>query len=138
MIFLDTCVFLYAAGADHAEKAPCERLLALVARGDIEATTNTEVVQEIVFVLDRRGRRPEAIRLARAVAGLFPGVLPVTRDDLRAALEVLETAAVPPRDAIHAGTMRTHRISVVVSVDAHFDAIPGVVRRTPSEIVAGR
>ena len=76
--FLDTNVFLYAAGAAHPERDACVRVLRSVADGSLDATVNSEVVQEILYVLSRRGRRRDAIALAGHVAALFPDLLPVT------------------------------------------------------------
>ena len=44
-VFLDTNIFLYAAGGPHPERAACERVLRRVADGSLEATINTEVIQ---------------------------------------------------------------------------------------------
>ncbi len=42
--FLDTNVFLYAAGADHPLRDPCQRILHRVAAGELAATTSSKVV----------------------------------------------------------------------------------------------
>ena len=44
-VFLDTNVFLYAAGGEHVLREPCRRILRNVV--DIDAITSSEVVQEI-------------------------------------------------------------------------------------------
>lgn len=59
-LFLDTNVFLYAAGADHPLKKPSIRWLEGAAEGRFRAVTSAEVLQEILHVLIRRGRRREA------------------------------------------------------------------------------
>lgn len=71
-IFLDTKVFLYAAGRPHPEREACALILRRVADGSLEATTNTEVIQEILYVLTRRGQRQEALQLAGAITALLP------------------------------------------------------------------
>lgn len=43
-IFLDSNIFLYAMGVEHAEKPPCQRLLEMVADGRIEAVTNSDIL----------------------------------------------------------------------------------------------
>ncbi|MDP7111874.1 MAG: type II toxin-antitoxin system VapC family toxin, partial [Myxococcota bacterium] len=67
-VFLDSNVFLYAAGADHPHKVPCVEIVRAVSEGRLKANTSAEVVQEILYVYLRRGLREEAVRLAGHVA----------------------------------------------------------------------
>ena len=130
-IFLDTNVFLYAVGADHPLRDASQRVLRRVAEGDLLATTNSEVIQEILFVLGRRGRKDQALDLARGTALLFPDLLPVTRSDMLTACELIERYPdVPPRDAIHAATMINNGIGSIMSADGHFDDIAEITRLT--------
>ncbi len=132
-VFLDTNVFLYAAGKGHAEREACARVLKRVADGSLDATTNTEVVQEILYVLARRGRREDALTLAGNVAALFPDMLPVTRDDLLSAVDLLrQYPRISVRDAVHAASMLRNGLRTVVSVDPDFDQISEVRRVVPS------
>lgn len=43
--FLDTNVFMYAAGREHPLKAPCVALLRRVAREELEVLTNEEAMR---------------------------------------------------------------------------------------------
>lgn len=129
MIFLDTNVFLYAAGKEHALRGPARRILRLLEQGGLAATTSVEVVQELTFVLWRRGLPAEARELARLVLRLFPGMLSLARDDLELALQILERySGLTPRDAIHVATMRRHGIDTIASADRHFDEVSGIRR----------
>lgn len=131
-VFLDTNIFLYAAGRAHPERDACARLLRRVADGSLEATVNTEVVQEILYVLTRRGRRQEALALARNVEALFPDMLPVTHNDMAEAIRLLEEhSGLSVRDAVHAATMLRNGLQTVASVDPDFDQIPGIRRIAP-------
>ncbi len=134
-VFLDANVFLYAAGADHPEKAACVALLRRVADGAVAAATSVEVVQELIYVLSRRGRPADALKLATRTIALFPALLPVTRDDMTDACALVEQHPdLPPRDAVHAATMRNNGLHAIVTADPHFDAIPGVRRLGPSQV----
>jgi len=131
--FLDTNVFLYAAGGSHPEREACVRVLRKVADGSLDATVNTEVVQEILYVLVRRGRRKEAVTLARHVTDLFPDLLPVTRDDMVSACGLVQRyPRLPARDAVHAATMLRHGLKHVISVDTDFDQVRELRRIEPS------
>lgn len=119
--------------APHPQKAACVRLLQRVADGSLEATSNTEVAQEIFYMLIRRGRASEAVKLAVSVAALFLSLLPVTRDDmLRACNLIGQYRGLPVRDAVHAATMLNNGLDVVVSVDPDFDQILGIRRVAPA------
>lgn len=128
-IFLDTNVFLHAVGADLPVRDASRQILRRIAEGDLAATTNSEVVQEILFVLNRRGRKDQALDLARSAVLLFPDLLPVTRSDLLTACELLERYPdLPPRDAIHAATMLNNGLGTILSEDTHFDDISEITR----------
>ena len=130
--FLDTNVFLYAAGESHPEREACARVLRKVADGTLDATVNTEVVQEILYVLVRRGRRKEAVTLARHVTELFPDLLPVTREDMLSACALIQRyPRLPARDAVHAATMLRHGLKHVISVDTDFDQVRELRRIEP-------
>lgn len=132
-VFLDTNIFLYAAGGLHPQKDACVKLLQRVADGSLEATSNTEVAHEILFVLTRRGRPGEAVKLAGGVAALFPSLLPVTRDDMLKACDLIgRDKRLSVRDAVHAATMLNNGLDVVVSVDPDFDRIPRIRRVAPA------
>ncbi len=131
-VFLDTNVFLYAAGRAHAERDACASVLRRVADGSLDATVNTEVIQEILYVLARRGRRDEGLGLAGNVAALFPDMLPVTRDDLLTAFQLLrQYPRLPVRAAVHASSMLRNGLRTVISVDPHFDQISEIRRVAP-------
>lgn len=134
-LFLDSNVFLYAVGVESPHRAPCRALLDKVARRQVDATTSSEVIQEIVHVAARRGRREEAAHLAEGVASLFPDLLPVTGSDVVAAARlVVRHPHLDMRDAVHVATMRGHNISVIVSADRDFRGIPGIKRLKPGAL----
>jgi predicted nucleic acid-binding protein len=131
--FLDTNVFLHAAGRAHPLRDACARVLRSVADGSIDATVSSEVLQEIVYVLARRGRRADGTLLARHVAALFPDLLPVTRADMLETCALVERhPGLSPRDAVHAATMVRNGITRIVSVDRAFERIPGIQRLSPA------
>jgi len=134
-VFLDTNVFLHAAGAAHPLRDACAKVLRRVADGSLDATINSEVIQEILYVLIRRGRRADALKLANDLASLFPDLLAVTRDDLLSARELLQQyPRLSVRDAVHVGTMLQNGIKTVVSVDSDFGQVSGIRRVDPAEV----
>jgi predicted nucleic acid-binding protein len=135
LLFLDTNVFLYAIGGEHPLREPCRTILRRLGDGDLAATTSTEVVQELLYVLARRGRREQAVELAGHVLSLFPDLLPVRRQEMEVACELVAgDPELPPRDAVHAATMLNHGLVTLVSADPHFDRVPGLERLTPDGV----
>jgi hypothetical protein len=132
---IDTNIFLYAAGKPHPEREACVQILRRVAEGTLDATANTEVIQEILYVLTRRGQRPEALALARQVMILCPNLLPVTSEDMVAAFRLLEKhPGLSVRYAVHTATMLRNGLTTVVSVDPDFDQIPEIRRVAPGSV----
>ena len=135
-VFLDTNVFLYAAGSAHPQRDPCAKVLARVADGSIDATTNAEVIQEILYVLTRRGSRSAALTLSGAVLALFPEILPITREEIQAARGLLKQyPRLTARDAIHAASMIRSGVLTIVSVDSDFDTVSEIRRTEPRLLV---
>jgi uncharacterized protein len=136
LIFLDTNIFIYAAGRAHPHQEPCARIMTRIASGRLPSTTNTEVVQEILYVLIRRGLRQEALNLSDRVLNLFPELLAVTRDDLISARDLLNRyPALRVRDAIHAASMIRSGVETIVSFDPHFDAVSEIRRLEPLSLL---
>jgi len=134
-VFLDTNIFLYAAGQAHPQRDACARVLRRVARGALDATANSEVIQEILYVLVRRGRGEDGVALARHVAALFPDPLPVTGEDMRRACDLIERyPKLPVRDAVHAATMLGNGLEQVISVDEDFDQVREIRRVAPDDV----
>jgi hypothetical protein len=135
-VFLDANIFLYATGADHPLREPARQIIRRVSEGELDAITSTEVVQEILFVLARRGRSSDGIQLARSTARMFPDLLSVTRADIVIACDLFEQyPEIRPRDAVHAATMLNNGLELIVSADGHFDQIQGI-RRLPLDLPA--
>ncbi len=132
MILIDTNIFMYAAGAPHPNKAPSVALLEQVAAGEVEATIDAEVLQEILHRYRAINRWDDGKQVYDLTRRLFPVVIPVTAQILDRARLLLDTdATIMARDALHAAVVLEERLDGVVSYDRDFDRIAGVVRREP-------
>ena len=131
IVFVDSNIPMYVAGRDHPLRPPAQRFLERARAGEIDICTSTEVLQEILY-------RYSALRrldLAGAVYDLFvqlcPVVLPVALPDTDRARRLLaDVPGIGPRDAIHAGVMLNHDMTMIASFDTGFDAVPGITRLT--------
>ncbi len=120
---------MYAAGREHPNRAPAIRFLEQTRRGDVEACTSTEVLQEILY----RYSSLKRLDLARSVYDLFVEVCPVIlgvtlADTDRSRDLVCGGTAVSVRDAFHAAVMINHGIEWIATFDSGFDDIGGIRR----------
>jgi predicted nucleic acid-binding protein len=132
LIILDTTVLAYAVGADHALRAPCQRLVRAIAGGEVVATTTIEVIQEFTHVRARRRDRKEAAELARDYIELLSPLLIVEEPDLREGLRLFEeTAKLGAFDAVLAAAAHAAGADALVSADAGFSAVANVRHVVP-------
>ena len=120
MKLLDANIFFYAMGASHPHKTACARLLtdALVAPNLY--TTNTEVIQEILHVYNRRSQRATALQVAEKILTLFPHTLAITLNEMHEAINLMKRYTLSPRDALHAATVITYNLEGIVTTDIAF------------------
>jgi predicted nucleic acid-binding protein len=136
-VFLDANVFLYAVGGEGPYRQPCRDLLQAVGEGELEAVTNTEVLQEILHVRSRRLNVKDAVVAVRAASDLVREVLPVKREDVLEACKFLERHhGLGARDALHAAVMKNASVHLLVSVDHDFDVLREIKRLSPTDALA--
>lgn len=128
-VFIDSNIPMYVAGRVHPNREPARHFLGRVAKGEIEAYTSTEVLQEILYRYSSLGRRD----LAREVYDLFvelcPVVFSVTLADTDRARDLLcASEGISARDAIHAAVMVNHEVGWIATFDAGFDRVAGIRR----------
>jgi predicted nucleic acid-binding protein len=129
VIFIDSNSPMYLVGRDHPHKRDAEALLDAAIRGDERLVTSAEVLQEILHryvAIDRR----DAIQPAfDALLDIVDDVVTVEGDDVERAKDlVLASKALSSRDALHVAVMVREGISRIMSFDAGFDRVPGIVR----------
>ena len=120
---------MYLVGAAHPNKEAARRALEeAVAAGD-SLCTDAEVLQEILHRYSAI-RRPQDIDPAfDALLALVDVVYPIERADVDRARRILHTTVtLSARDAIHLAVMQGRDIGRILSFDAGFDGIPGIVR----------
>lgn len=132
MILVDANVFMYAAGGTHPNKRPSVELLEGIARGETEAATDAEVLQEILHRYRAIGRWSDGRRVFDLARRIVPSVLPVTAEVLDRARELMDRyETLVARDAVHAAVVRTNGLRAICSYDRDFDPIAGLQRVEP-------
>lgn len=139
MILVDANVLMYAAGAAHPHKAPSVAFLRRVAAGEVEATIDAEILQELLHRYRSIGRWEEGRRVYDLTRTLFPTVVPVTAEVMDRARELMDgDETLLARDALHAAVVLTEGYEALCSFDGDFDGIQGIVRRVPGDLSSRR
>jgi len=136
--FLDTNIFMYAAGKPHKFKEPCIAILSKIASGNMNAAVDTEVFQEIMYRYHHIGLADKGTDLAWGIMELDIDVLPILKKDIEVSLYYYQKYrgdSISPRDLIHAATIRNNGIEKIVSVNKHFDLIEEVDRIDPHKLI---
>ncbi|HUE86485.1 MAG TPA: type II toxin-antitoxin system VapC family toxin [Vicinamibacterales bacterium] len=129
MTFVDANVPMYLVGAPHPHKIGAARLVERAIVAGESLVTDAEVFQEILHRYVAIERR-EAIQDAfDALSGVVDEVFPIDRSLVDGAKAlVLAYRGLSAGDAIHAAVMRAHGVSRILSFDAGYDSLPGLVR----------
>lgn len=135
MIFVDTSILMYAAGADHPLQRPCREIVHRIGNRAIPAATSAEVVQEILHRYLSIDRAAGGIALAEQTMDLFAPVLPVTHALMRRIPDLARRYPdLSARDVIHVATCIHEGISEILSTDRGFDAVREIRRIAPEEL----
>jgi predicted nucleic acid-binding protein len=128
-VFIDSNIPMYVAGRDHPHREPARRFLEQVRKGEMDAVTSTEVLQEILYRYSALGRRDFGCEVYDLFVDICPAVLGVTLADTDRARDILtSTLDISARDAVHAAVMLNHEISRIATFDADFDRVNGIQR----------
>ena len=131
-MLIDTNIIMYAAGAEHPHKLPSVALLQRVAAGEVDATIDAEVLQEILHRYRAIGRWKLGRTVYDLTRQIFPEIVPVTAPILDTARQILDTdSRIMARDALHAAVAIAETIGAVCSYDRDFDRIDGISRSEP-------
>lgn len=137
-IFIDANIPMYAHGAEHPYRLPCQAALKRILDKNIPAVISSEIVQEIIHRYLSLERPQQAIQVAQDVMTVVSRVLPVTEKDARHALKLIPRyPALKARDLIHVAVMLENGLSRILSTDAHFDQVSEVERIDPRDFADG-
>jgi hypothetical protein len=136
-VFIDTAIFMYAAGSDHSLRAPCRTVLARVVRGEIAGVTSAEVIQELVHRYLSIRRVDAAVSVAREVLGSFGPVVQIDHAIVARLPElVTRYPGLTTRDLVHVATCIEEGITDIVTPDRGFDRIREIRRIAPEALAS--
>ena len=120
---------MYLVGSDHPNKVRAGHLLEQLVASNERLVTNAEVLQEILHRYSRIDRRSAIGPAFQTLRGIVDEVLAIEERDLLEAKNILlETTSLSARDALHAATMKRHRVETILSFDRGFDRVDGIER----------
>ena len=120
---------MYLVGAAHPNKDAARRALEEAVAAGEALCTDAEVLQEILHRYTAIRRREEIDPAFDAITAVVDIVYPIERADVERARRILATAAnLSARDAIHIAVMQGRDIGKILSFDAGFDGLPGIIR----------
>lgn len=103
--------------------------------GSLEATINTELLQEVLHIYQKRNRLDFAVDLFDRLLRRFPDPLPVLGSTMITARQILgRHPQLESRDSVHSAVVLENRLEGIISADRSFDAIDGVQRFDPLEL----
>jgi len=135
VILLDANIIMYAAGAPDPHKAPSVALLERVARGEIDAALDAEVLQEILHRYRALRRWNDGRRVYDLARRSMVVVLPITAEITDRARKIMDDhPALMARDALHAAVCRVAGAEAICSYDSDLDVIEGLRRLEPQDV----
>lgn len=135
MILVDSNIFMYAGGRPHANKGPSLVLLRRVARGEVDAGIDAEVLQEILHRYRALNRWADGRRVYDLTRRIMPLVLPITAEVLDEARNLMDVyPQLMARDALHAAVCLHHGLQSFCSYDQALDVISGLPRIEPRDV----
>jgi len=138
-VFLDANIAIYATGAEPEFAVTCGEVLKRARFRSGTSLSDSEALQEIFHVLLRRGlpvRGRETLTLFDEA--LNSRIEPVTREDVLRAAEFDLPPALQARDRVHLAVMERLGITRIISIDAAYDAAPGIERLDPRALASWR
>jgi predicted nucleic acid-binding protein len=129
VILVDSNIPMYLVGRAHPNKDAARRALEEAVAAGETLCTNAEVLQEILHRYTAVRRMDRIDPAFDAVLGVVDVVYSIERGDVDRARRLLRTTPrLSARDAIHVAVMQGRDIGRILSFDAVFDGIPGIVR----------
>ncbi len=130
MIYLDSCVPIYAAINPGSRGRWSRAMITSIENGDESAITSTLTLDEFTYKVREVEGAEASVEAGRILLDL-PNLrmVPVDYEVLWRSLELVEKLGLYPRDSIHAATVLIQNISTIVSEDKDFDVVPKIERR---------
>ncbi len=126
MIFVDTNVFMYAAGRPHALQVPAQDFFVEANRSSTPLCTSAEVLQELAHIYLPTGRLQTFDATLELIASAGVEVWPLEEDDVVLARQLYEQhPTLQARDLCHLASCRRRGIREIKTFDQTLAAALG-------------
>ena len=134
--FLDSTTLIHAIDKSAEYQKECLNIITKAAKGEINAATSLETLEETLFILSKLTSTSTALRVTH-------DYLKMTRIKkyemnltiFEHTLEIMEiTPLKRPKDAINVATMLEHGIQKVISEDEDYDKTELIQRVDPTDL----
>lgn len=135
-VFIDTNIPMYAGGTDHSLRAPSQKVIRAIVSGELEALTDAEVLQEILYRYIHIQEREKGFRIFDLFRRIMLGrILPIDDMDIQRAREFADLyPQLSPRDLIHLSVLVRYDLKTIVTADHGFDQVKEITRIDPRDI----
>lgn len=121
-VFIDTNIPMYAAGSEHPNRQPSQKILEKISKQQIFGVTSTEVLQEILHRYQSINMLSSGIKIFEEFSNIVDEVLQINFKIMENAKNILSgTPAILTHDAIHAATIEYYNIDYIATFDKHFE-----------------
>lgn len=134
--FLDSTTLIHAIDKSAEYHKECLGIINKAAKGEINAATNLETLEETLFILSKLTSTSTALRVIRDYLKMTKIKKYETKLAIfEHALEIMEiTPLKRPKDAINAATMLEHGIQKIISEDKEYDKVGLIQRVHPKDL----
>jgi uncharacterized protein len=121
-VFIDTNIPMYAAGSEHPNRQPSQKILEKISKQQIFGVTSTEVFQEILHRYQSINMLSSGIEIFDEFSNIVDEVLQINFKIMENAKNILSgNPDILTRDAIHAATIEYYNIDYIATFDKHFE-----------------
>lgn len=128
--FLDSTTLIHAIDKSAEYHKECLSVISKAAKGEVNAATGLETLEETLFILSKLTSQSTAFRAIRD----YLRMTKIRKYEMKLAifehaLEIMEVTPLKrPKDAINVATMLEHNIPKIVSEDEEYDKV-GLIQR---------
>ena len=134
--FLDSTTLIHAIDKKAEHHKECLNIITKAAKGEINAATGLETLEETLFILSKLTSTSTALRATND----YLRMTKIQKYEMKLAifehtLEIMEiTPLRRPKDAINVATMLEHHIPKIISEDKEYDKVDLIQRVHPKNL----
>ena len=134
--YLDSTTLIHAVDKSAKHHRECLNIINRAAKGEINAATSLETLEETFFILSKLTSTSTALRVVHdylRIANI--NKIEMTLAIFEYALEIMEITPIKrPKDAINVATMLINNISKIISEDQEYDKVGLIQRVHPKDL----